>query len=288
MRRSGLLVMISVLVIFAVSCQPSTEALYQEAKELEDKGAVDQAIEKYYEIINKHPEEANGHFRLAVLLSSKGELDKAVAHYTQVTKLEPQNLDAHLNFSGYYYKRKNYYLAVKELQKVLEISPNSPAAEIARSLAVKVERTMVREAFIQKAEKEFALHPEKEDLRQKLANAYSEEAQEFTSNRNFSEALAKLQKAIDYRPKSSELYYTLAQLHDMMGKKEDAIKALDQSIQLDPKNMQYRFSRAGYLIQLGRQDEGRSELNSIIAMDPISLEAEFAKKRLDEMEREKK
>lgn len=73
-------------------------------------------------------------------------------------------------------------------------------------------------------------------------------------------------KAIALEPTYTEVYYTLALIHQALGDRENAIGALRRAIYLERDWVLPRFTLAGLYYAAGQDDQARRELRNVIAL----------------------
>ncbi|MBP5469243.1 MAG: tetratricopeptide repeat protein, partial [Candidatus Riflebacteria bacterium] len=59
-----------------------------------DLGLIDQAEEEYRRLLRLHPDYADLHFHLGIILRKKGEADEAMEQFKQAIKLNPHYMEA--------------------------------------------------------------------------------------------------------------------------------------------------------------------------------------------------
>ena len=283
-----IIIVISLGLFLETCSKPAQKNVFEEGMSLEKSGKSKEALDKYAEVLLKNPKDARAHLRMAILHSSLNNLDKAEVHYQEALKIDPKNLEAHLNYSGYLFKVKRYEPAIKELLLVEKEAPKSYEAEIARSLIGRVEKAKIRNSLIGSLAADMAQKSPAKDTAVKLARAYIEEGDELLAQNLVKEGTSFYAKAVDLVPNNAEFHYLFAQVYDKTEQKDDALKELERANDLDQKNMKYKISLAGYYLQKGREEDGKKVLQEVIKIDPKSEEAEFAKRRLEELEIQKK
>lgn len=70
---------------------PTVEQLYDEAIDLQQAGALDQAVAKLEAIVVENPDYALAHAALSVFYGKLGRQDEAVEHAQRVCELEPND-----------------------------------------------------------------------------------------------------------------------------------------------------------------------------------------------------
>ncbi len=86
-----------------------------------DKGDLDGAIKDYTEAIRLKPDYANAYNNRGIARKAKGDLDGAIKDYTEAIRLKPDYADAYYNRAGIWEKKENYYVAIANYQKYLDL-----------------------------------------------------------------------------------------------------------------------------------------------------------------------
>jgi Tfp pilus assembly protein PilF len=100
-----------------------------------DTKRYDKAIEMYQRALEIDPKNANVRVDMGTCYRGIGSSDIAVEQYRKVIAEQPNHPNAHLNLGIVLFDdMKQYPEAIKELEKFLEIEPNSPRAGNIRNL----------------------------------------------------------------------------------------------------------------------------------------------------------
>jgi Flp pilus assembly protein TadD len=70
---------------------PTADELFEEAENLRQQGKLDQALEKFQELVAQQPDHALAHATLAVALGKAGRHEDAITHAQRVCELEPRD-----------------------------------------------------------------------------------------------------------------------------------------------------------------------------------------------------
>ena len=75
------------------------------------------AIQRYENILEKYPDDADVHFQLGKLYLQDNQLDKAKTHLEKTLALDPSGIDAHANLGLLFIKHKDFKQALAEYEK---------------------------------------------------------------------------------------------------------------------------------------------------------------------------
>jgi Flp pilus assembly protein TadD len=70
---------------------PDADQFYDEALKLKEEGKLEEAVAKWQESLETHPDHTLTHQALAVHLQKLGQNDAAIQHAVKVTELEPND-----------------------------------------------------------------------------------------------------------------------------------------------------------------------------------------------------
>ena len=111
-------------------------------KELYDKGKYDQAIDKYNQIIEQHPDWPESYFGKGAALYKKGNLDDALKAFEKaIANKKPQQKAAALyNAGNVFMQKKKYKKAMEFYKRSLEINPKDYDAKYNYELAYNMQK----------------------------------------------------------------------------------------------------------------------------------------------------
>ncbi len=112
--------------------QPDTKpGLLAQAEALANEGRVDEALNRYNEVIQNDPTQAAAHFHKGNLLLDRGDFQQAADAYTLALTYKPDSAGAHLNLGSARQGLGRMDEAVSSYQRALEINPDLGAAWVA-------------------------------------------------------------------------------------------------------------------------------------------------------------
>lgn len=89
-------------------------------------GNEDDALTSYQTANKLSPDDAGGHYSVAVIMERKDNLSGAIDEYKRAISLDTSNGDAHRRLADIYALKGNLNKSIAEYKKVLEIAPNNP------------------------------------------------------------------------------------------------------------------------------------------------------------------
>jgi len=126
----------------------AAEHLFQQALELEQQGAILEAIDVYKRVVEVDPSFAGALVNLGTIYFGAHDLDRtgALSEYQAALKLHPNYADAHYNIALLYQATGQLLRAVSHWKTYLKLDPTSPWAAIARRELDKLYRETVVES----------------------------------------------------------------------------------------------------------------------------------------------
>jgi len=99
------------------------DALFQEALELEQRGATSDAVDTYRQVLEIDPAFAGAYVNLGTIFFTGRDLDAAEKNYRQAIEADPQYALARFNLGNLYDELGNRPAALKEYEAALELNP---------------------------------------------------------------------------------------------------------------------------------------------------------------------
>src|SRR5207247_5812823 len=120
---SALILLLPLAGVVAGQTAQTPEDLLKEAQSLHQDGKLDRAIEDYRLFLKQYPDVAQVRSNLGAALASAGRYEEAIAEYERALQLHalPQ---IRLNLALAYYKTNRLALAVQNLERVHDETPN--------------------------------------------------------------------------------------------------------------------------------------------------------------------
>jgi tetratricopeptide (TPR) repeat protein len=259
----GLVILIVALVVVgnpAVSRAAEDDAnsaiqqLYSEAEAAESAGQLQQAIEKYQQILKLAPNLPAAHNNLGQIYYQQGRFDEAIPELRTTSKLNPKLAPPRALLGFAYYQMQQYEQARDQLEIAAKLNPADRNVKLflARSL-VNLGDLRQAERLLEELQKE---DPKNVEVLYTLGGVYSNlaesalgEIQAVAPNSYLLEVLlAKVaaakslyadaaehyKRAIERAPQTAELYYQYGHALWAGGKGDEALEAYKHALQLNP------------------------------------------------------
>ncbi|MDR2338347.1 MAG: tetratricopeptide repeat protein [Deltaproteobacteria bacterium] len=212
---------------------------YIAGKEQKD---LDESKNYLFKILKSKPEAVEVYTSLAQLAKLEGKPEEFIKNYQKIVEIQPQNINARLQIALFYEAQRNFTLAEKAYQEILNIAPQLPTAanNLAWLIAVELKGNLdeaLKLALI--AKQGAAQDPSVLDT---LGWIYYLQG-------NYKEALEHIELAFNIEAnnnlKSPEIMYHLAIIKTHLGQKDEAKKIADSALKLiDEKYPRYKELKA--------------------------------------------
>jgi tetratricopeptide (TPR) repeat protein len=221
-------------------------------------------------------------YNLAVTCLDLGDETCAVQLFKEMQSSFGDKPELHIAFGRAYGNSDFQSRAVPEFNRALEESPNMPGAHYllaAVMLAIGSDDN-ARTAAERELNAELRISPQD-------APTYNALGQIALTRKNYPQAEAFLQKALQYDPHLPDAYLSLGQVYFETARPDDAATALKRCIQetTDPSRNRYQVQKAHYILgrilaQKGQHEEAHAELqlsrelaDKALALDKSHLNA---------------
>ena len=159
--------------------------------------------------------------------------------WTDVIQKDANNPLAYINRSKYYLQNNKQTMALADLEKASNISPNMP--EVWNSMGM-TKYQMNDASCLQDFDKAIQLQPD-------FAIAYNNRANAYEKVGNIQNAIADYQKAITLMPERSDFVYNLALMYSKTQKYTDALNLYSKAIEINPE-FAAAYTNRGIVYQL--------------------------------------
>ncbi len=243
---------------------------YSLAKRYEAAAAI------YESVLEKEPENDSAHMNLANVYMKMGDVPNAITHFEKAAELSPQpsrRTEAKIRLgllgSTQAQRKGDNKLAIRELEKVLEIDPNQVTASN-RLAAIHREEGQLDEAedVLLAA---IRSTPENLDVRLNLASLYLE-------SRNVVDAVWQLDLIMSQgadTPQAQQARGMMNQLSGTMGNQLTAVRAtakqkneLKQTLFMDSNNAMAHFNLGGIYMRQRKYDEAQVAFENVRRINP--------------------
>lgn len=225
-------------------------------------------------------------------------IDQSIGYYSQATRLSPQNTIIWNELATVFlYQRGDPEKAREMVQRSLELDDRfeqtymilgdswireaeplfnqlaKKNAELAAAPedeqdAIKQEIVLLRKERDEKLEVAIASYRQALEIKPRTVNIYATIASAYEQMDRFEDAVTAFNDAIAASPKSHQSYIGLAQLYQRHNHLEEAVAHYRQAIQIAPKNADYRLALANLLEGMGKYDEALLEVREAVNLKP--------------------
>lgn len=272
--------------------------LFEEGKELESRGAMDEALRRYEAAISLMPSMARAHFSRGNILLDRGANAEALAAYTLAAKFKPDSAGTHYNMGNALLRLGSLDSGISALERAIAIRPDFaeahlslgvalmdkqlPAQAVINFNAVLNSKPDVAEALQKRGialldlkepakaaadfERALALNSSAADIHSNLGSALVE------LNR-LDDAIASYTRALRINPKLVDVHYNLGLAHQNSGRLEKAIESYHQALEIEPDHVSSLNNLGGIFVDLGRNDSALQCFGHVCRLEPKKPEA---------------
>lgn len=248
----------------AISTRPKAAYWNDLAAALWQAGRLEEAVDAYDRVLDRHPNQAGLHRNRADILSSLSQFDEALESYEQAIRLNPgdavtwNNKAITLNSMGLYEQ------ALLAYQRALQLTPQYAGAHYNRGITL---------ATLQRLDDALAAYEQAILYNPVFANAIYNRGILLESVNDPEAALSAYDRAIDINPYHAEAHNNRGNSLRKLGRIEEAIAAYDMAIQLKPEHAEAHNNRANILRGLDRFPEAIEGYCRAMTIDPDHLYA---------------
>ncbi len=158
-----------------------------------------------------------------------GEVEEAMPHFRAAVAINPSDPDSNLNIGAYEQQNKHLVAAIEQYKKVLVMTQNTPRLNA-----------------------------------QTRAQAYSNMGMAYRGLKDYAQARASFQQAVNINPDDARSWLGIAILAQKSGDLSTAIQAYTKTIKISPSDWEYLLL-AGALDHAGQHDEAQTARQRAIA-----------------------
>lgn len=242
-------------------------ALLEEGATLMDQGDLDAAKARFERVVALVPENALAHYNLATIHSRQGRSQEAIRELKEALRHAPRHFLSHYGLALIYTGEGRFEEAFESLKNVVRFAPRThPVYQDAKR---KVEGIM---QYLQQARG------------QAEAQAAFREGISLVEQKEFEQALAKFEKAIELDSSNAFYHYNAGILYVELNRLEDAYKAFKEAVRLKPDHVQSHF-RLGLFYEVAKlPQEALDSYRKVIEYGTNEPEVAEARRRLQVVE----
>ena len=272
--------------------------------------AVPLAIQELFQYFNRHPPSPTTLWKLGRLLLRAERREEALEVFEAAHRLDPGDLPTLRDLSRLYIDKGMYSLAERSARQALRLTRDEEftynlalslygqgryseaAREFENALELNGDNLMARRALVdlygQLGELEQSyLHKQTLDaLVESKMSALLKQAEERSQALDFEEAAAFYQQALQIRPDSSELLWSLAAVLLTDNRVPEAMNALRELVDIAPRHTEAQLTLG---VLCAREptcpvEEAETHLEAFLELAPDDVNADLAKGALDRLE----
>lgn len=258
LRRVPALLAALILLHF-VACGKSPVEDLQEARQLTLAGEPDQAVALYQKILEKHPDEAEAHRRLAEIYIEQGKIEKARPHVTQAQALAPEDPDTHYVNGRFLLTQRLWLQAEQALEAASKEKLFDPDVQF--YLAAALAQLDERDKAIDALQKVLSMKPDYPGVHKVLGDLYF-------AKKDYDNAMEAYEQAVAKTPDDAEMLEHLALAYHYRNFNDSALKTANRVLKLDP-NSAGAYNILGAVAFANRQiEEAQKNFEKAISLDP--------------------
>jgi len=304
--RTGPKVLLTVLAIFALATRSSArqdpgdriQQLYAEAKQDESSGHIDEAVQKFQEIIKLDPTLAAAYNNLGRLYYQHGRLEEAIQPLQRASQIDPKLEPPKALLGFVYFQLENYPEARRELKEAARLNPADSTARLflARSLVQLSDLDGALRILTQLQHED----PKNSEVLFTLGNLYSTLAEATFGKiqiqdpnsyllevvlgkvaeikQVYTDAAEHYKRAIERAPDVPDLYFRYAHALWAAGDSNGALRAYNQALEKNPYDYRAQWESARIMLSDNPQEALR-RASKALELKPGIAEAQTIRGR---------
>jgi len=252
-------------VVAKANDPPPIVAHLKRARDFEDKGDLDKAIQEARQAMELDPDSSRAIRELGHFYLKKEELEEAEKWLLQAAHMNQMDVIAFHNLGELYLKQDKIDEAHHYFEKAMEISPRH------LDRGISFGKTLVQREMIPRAIKVFtqAFQFSKDPL------VLQEEVADFCFENGVGEyAASLLKKLISRLPQRTDLHFKLGKTWESLGDVKKALPYLIEAEKNDEANLEVKLHLAQDYVTLGKPIWAERALKRLLKLDPDHKEAQ--------------
>lgn len=232
---------------------------------------VDEAEKLAKEVLEKDPNNIEGHILMGSILFARNDREKAFAELNRAIELNPQRVESYLSLARFHIVVNDRARAEETFKKAISIDPNSPLAhsEYGKFL-VQSNRLPEAEAELQKA---VQVGPTDRNARFVLASFY-------LVNKQLDKAEAEFKNLANLDSGKPESQVVLADYYSAVNRMDDAIRIYQDVLAKSPDYIQGRYRLAEILMSRGDNQGATAQIDEALKKDKHDRQALLLRARM--------
>ena len=207
---------------------------------------------------------AEGFIQAAYVTRADGKYDELIGQLDKVIQLDPNSPRAYYDRGAVYSAKREFDLAIRNYGQSIELNPKSALAYRSRGLAYAAKGELNR--AIEDFDWAIQLDP-------KNIYAYRNRGTAYREMRELDRAIKDFTDAIELDPKSLHAYFERGMTYEERGEYIRAMQDYSQTTQLDAKDAGSYVTRAGAHLSKGEFDAAIKDCDRALQLNPRSVNA---------------
>lgn len=243
----------------------STDALFEQARRLDDAGDAEGAARLYRRVLAGDPGDFRAHNNLGLVLADAGDLGAGLKALLAARDAKADEASIYFNIGNVLQQQERYDSAVDMYRLCLELGGNSAAVLYNMAGALEnVDRDSEAERCYRQAAE---LAPSDHRIVSNLGAVLLRDSRVL-------ESLACFREAVRLNPESALDHFNVAKVLDDLGETEEAAAAYRESLALNPTADSCRYRLIAMLERTGQTQAAKTELDTWLRLFPNSATAQ--------------
>ena len=223
------------------------------------------------EILQKDPNNIEGHILLGSVLFSQNQKDEAFKELNHAVELDPNRVESYLSLARFHIVNKEPEKAEALFKKAISVNGNSPLGhtEYGKFLA-QSNRPAEAEAELRKG---VEVGPTNRDARFVLASYY-------LFNRQYDKAEESYKALAALQPNKPESQAVLADFYATIGRADDAVRIYQEILSKSPDYTQGRYRLGEILLAKGDIQNATAQVDEVLKKDQHDRQALLLRARM--------
>lgn len=241
--------------------------MIDEARYSEGQGQIEQAIQKYEEVLKQDPDNKMALFPAGLIYANTGKPEKAVDIFKRLVELDPQNYDSKNSLGLTYDFLGMPEKAIKEYKEALQINPK--VAYIHFNLGNAYLKINELDLAVKEFQKMQSLSQDPVVISMAIGNLGGIQLRK----RNFKKALKKFKKSIEFNPSNRDAHISLADTYHMLGQVDNSINEWKTIVDLWPDDYIACYRLAQLLLDESESEQAITYLKKCLQLHPDYIDA---------------
>ncbi|MGA1841340.1 MAG: sulfatase-like hydrolase/transferase [bacterium] len=241
--------------------------MIDEARGFEEKGQIEQSLQKYEEVLKQDPENKMALFPAGLIYANTGRPEKAVHIFQKLAELDPQNYDTKNSLGLTYDFLGMPEKAIKEYKEALEINPK--VAYIHYNLGNAYLKINELDLGVKEFQKMRSLSQDPVVLSMAIGNLGGIQLRK----RNLKKALKRFKESIELNPINRDAHISLADTYYFLGEIDNSINEWKTIVELWPDDYIACYKLAQLLLDASKSEQAITYLKKCLQLHPDYIDA---------------